>query len=563
MNNKIKTEIAVGVILTLSVIIGGVFWIGNKKQTAVPVQTKKIQNENSTSNTTNISSVETPVIMQDSKVSWYGQAKPIASPNLFKKGRTADFSIKAWEVGAMKDSGEKVIFVAIDAHDPGGVAGYVFVTDTNSDGQRLQPYAGYSSQNFLEGFDKEAINNDVVITSDFGYDIITSLEYPGFIYLNNMVFQAEGDKIFDLEDPFFHPEKFNIYKKIYSDKIYGDVLQNTDDGGIYLKSPIGIAKVYSLKMDFFDGNIPQVSWNDGIKTQDPFTYRGVEGCGGEKYADDVSGQVSMDELAPAGKTNAGEIIYEYKDKNAEYLKKWYQENIDFIKSTGDIENSDFKKNTTYDSFVSKHLVFFWKDPLGRLIRFVNTNYVFGGGCGKPVIYLYPKQTTKVSVSVTPTGGMTVSDPVYNHGWNVIADPNSNLTNLADGKVYPYLFWEGRSDSIYQMPKNGFVTSRENLENLLNDKLSQLGLIQKEISDFKEFWLPKMLSENKPYYFVTFVSRRKIDELAPLKISPQPDTIIRVLMDYKGLDDYENVPELSIKTPERKGFTVVEWGGVLR
>jgi len=102
-----------------------------------------------------------------------------------------------------------------------------------------------------------------------------------------------------------------------------------------------------------------------------------------------------------------------------------------------------------------------------------------------------------------------------------------------------------------------------LDNTLNEKLSQLGLISKEISDFKEFWLPKMLAENKPYYFVTFVSRQVIDKLAPLSISPQPDTIIRVLMDYRGLDQYENVPGFDIKTPERKGFTAVEWGGVLK
>jgi hypothetical protein len=562
MNNKIKTGIAVGIILILTVIIGGLFWFGNKNQTSVPIQNKKIQNDNSVSNTSSIVSTGLPIVMQDGKVDWYDQVKFIASPVLFKKGKASDLSIKAWEVGKMKSSGEKIIFVAIDAHDPGGVSGYLFVTDTNSDEQRLQPYARYSSQNFLEGFDVNDIDYNVV-TSDLGFDRIISLEYPGFLNFNNMTFQYEGDKIFDLDDPFFYPEKFNVYKKIYSDKVYGNIFQNTDDGGIYLKSPVGIAKVYSLKMDFFDGNVPQVNWNDGLKMQDSFTYRGVGGCGGGKHADDVSGQVSIDELAPTGKTSTGDIVYEYKDKNAQYLKKWYQEDVDFIKNTGEIEGSDFKKNTTYDTFVSKHLVFFWKDPLGRLIRFVNTNYVFGGSCGKPVIYLYPEQTTKVSVSVMPTGGMTVSDPVYNHGWNVIADPNSNLTNLANGKVYPYLFWEGRGDSVYQIPKNGFVTSKENLESLLNDKLSQLGLNQKEAKDFKEFWLPKMLLENKPYYYITFVSKREIDTLAPLKITPRPDTIIRVLMDYKGLDNYENVPKLNIMTPQRKGFTVVEWGGVLK
>lgn len=560
MNNKIKSEVAIGIILAFAVMIGGIFWIGNKKQVSLPAQTKKAQNDSFVSNpSNNILANGTPIIMQDNEISWYGQPKPIESINLFKKGAVSDVSVKTWEMGEIKNTEEKIIFAAVDPNDPGGVREYFFAV---SKAGGINPYSRYSTGNFLDDFGNDTVSSDVILRDD-NYDRIHSLEYPGLASFNGMVFQYERDKIFDLEDPFFHPERFNVYKKISFDKIYGDVFQNTDDGGIYLKSPMGVAKVYSLRVDFLDGDIPRISWNDGVKTQDPFTYRGVGGCGGSKYADDVSGQISMDELMQTGKTTTGEIVYEYKDKNTEYLKKWYQENVDFIKKTGDVGYSDFKKDTLYDTFISKHLVFFWKDPLGRLIRFVDTNYVFGGGCGKPVIYLYPEQTTKISVHVTPTGNMTASDPDYNQGWNVIADPQSNLTNVADGKTYPYLFWEGRGNSIYQMPENGFVVSQENLENLLDDKLSRLGLISKEISDFKDFWLPKMLAENKPYYFVTFVSRQEIDILAPLSISPRPDTIIRVLMDYKGIDKYENASGLNIKTPERKGFIAVEWGGVLR
>ncbi len=55
----------------------------------------------------------------------------------------------------------------------------------------------------------------------------------------------------------------------------------------------------------------------------------------------------------------------------------------------------------------------------------------------------------------------------------------------------------------------------------------------------------------------------MDELAPLTITPKPDTIIRLLMDFKPLQKPISVEGYNIKTPERKGFTVVEWGGVLR
>ena len=67
----------------------------------------------------------------------------------------------------------------------------------------------------------------------------------------------------------------------------------------------------------------------------------------------------------------------------------------------------------------------------------------------------------------------------------------------------------------------------------------------------------------PYYFVTFMGNSVMDELAPLNITPKPDTIIRVLMDFTELKAPISVEGYNIRTPVRKGFTVVEWGGVLR
>ena len=46
----------------------------------------------------------------------------------------------------------------------------------------------------------------------------------------------------------------------------------------------------------------------------------------------------------------------------------------------------------------------------------------------------------------------------------------------------------------------------------------------------------------------------------LEISPTPDTLIRVLMTYKGLDEPIEVEEQILETPERTGFVAVEWGG---
>ena len=47
---------------------------------------------------------------------------------------------------------------------------------------------------------------------------------------------------------------------------------------------------------------------------------------------------------------------------------------------------------------------------------------------------------------------------------------------------------------------------------------------------------------------------------PLEITPKPDTVIRVVMAYKKILKPYEVKEQVLESPERKGFTVVEWGG---
>ena len=47
---------------------------------------------------------------------------------------------------------------------------------------------------------------------------------------------------------------------------------------------------------------------------------------------------------------------------------------------------------------------------------------------------------------------------------------------------------------------------------------------------------------------------------PLEINPKPETIIRVLMGWKKLDKQIEVQEQQLERVERKGYTVVEWGG---
>lgn len=179
--------------------------------------------------------------------------------------------------------------------------------------------------------------------------------------------------------------------------------------------------------------------------------------------------------------------------------------------------------------------------------------------GKPVIYLYPEEEMTVYVNVEPTDGISVSEPAIGGGWNVVASPDGKLVNVADGVVYPYLFWEGFAAN-FETPSEGFVVAKNEVSAFFDEKLSYMGLSAKEIADFKEFWIPRLSEKN--FYFITFVPQSTFDAYAPLSVVPAPDTVIRVFFDYKGLDSSVSVPAQTLVKGERKGFTVIEWGGRL-
>ena len=48
----------------------------------------------------------------------------------------------------------------------------------------------------------------------------------------------------------------------------------------------------------------------------------------------------------------------------------------------------------------------------------------------------------------------------------------------------------------------------------------------------------------------------------LQVEPVPDTMIRVLMTFKGLENKINVKEQQLQKVTRNGYTVVEWGATI-
>ena len=174
---------------------------------------------------------------------------------------------------------------------------------------------------------------------------------------------------------------------------------------------------------------------------------------------------------------------------------------------------------------------------------------------KPVIYLYPEQETEVEVQLDYDGTLVCTYPEYNNGWKVVAQPDGTLCDES-GKTYSYLFWEGDADATYDFTK-GFVVKGSETAEFLEGKLEQIGLNAKEANEFIVYWLPRM-QENK-YNLITFQTEAYTD-VAKLHITPEPDSVLRVFMAYKELEKPIEIEEPVIAPFERKGFTVVEWGG---
>jgi len=350
----------------------------------------------------------------------------------------------------------------------------------------------------------------------------------------------------DLADP----KPIEIAQTSYG-KIY-QVKSNSADkevGAVFfaLKLADSSYASYTIKFPFMTDNmVPQITWSDGTVNADKFTPEGYIACGTTASNNIILDTAGVsDRLFESGKTATGSTIY-------------IAPATDVITQTAydNYKNGRTKDLLTLQQFSNRNAVFVWQSKIGVYVIFTNSNFGGLAECGKPVIYLYPQKKTSVSVKVGAT--ITKSEPVYNDGWNAVAEPSGKL--IVAGKVYDSLFWEGTGD-YYPIINQGTVVETTQAMSTIKTQLAELGLNQKETSDFVEFWSPKM--PNTPYVRLTWFGNSIMDKLAPLSITPQPDSVIRVFLDFQGLNEKINIEPQVLTAPARHGFSVVEWGGLLR
>ena len=178
---------------------------------------------------------------------------------------------------------------------------------------------------------------------------------------------------------------------------------------------------------------------------------------------------------------------------------------------------------------------------------------------KPIIYIYPEEETEVTVELGRKENLTCTYPVYEDKWKVTAKPDGTLKDEETRRTYYALYWEGINIKKYgNKLEEGFVVKGEDTIKFLEDKLEILGLNEKEAEEFIIYWLPKM--QNNKYNYIRFQTMEEINENMPIEVTPKPETLIRVMMEWKSLNKFIEVKEQKLEKVERKGYTVVEWGG---
>lgn len=178
--------------------------------------------------------------------------------------------------------------------------------------------------------------------------------------------------------------------------------------------------------------------------------------------------------------------------------------------------------------------------------------------GKPVIYIYPTEKTDVTVKLDFNGRLGYTYPKYDGLWEITAYPDGKLVDK-EGRRYNTLFWDGWSDVRYDLSE-GFCVKGKDTEEFLREKLAFLGLNEREIEEFLEYWLKWM--EGNKYNIITFQDEL-YKETAKLTIFPQPDTIIRVFVAFAPSEEYVELKPQNLTPTQRKGYTVIEWGGTMQ
>lgn len=320
-------------------------------------------------------------------------------------------------------------------------------------------------------------------------------------------------------------------------------------GGYYVQLNDSTKAYYEPRPIFArDDGTFNINWADQKARSLSFAKIQTGGCGlGGGIFPFLKKENLPDSAKEIGISERGSKIYFIDDVNDVLVKFGYKAYLE----------DQMPNKKPIGEFLKDYGLVFWKNDLGQVVVYLNSKYVPAVECAKPVIYLYPERGMNVSVKVGAR--IRRSDPVYGNGWNVYASPAGQL--IVEGKTYDSLYWDGLGEGVYPKIESGTIVKREAVEEVIRRQLGHIGLNNKEIDDFLVFWLPKM--PLKKYVRLTWLLTGEMNRLAPLRINPEPRSLIRVFLDFEGCDSNIFLKSQTLPHYDRRGFTVVEWGGLLK
>ena len=74
-----------------------------------------------------------------------------------------------------------------------------------------------------------------------------------------------------------------------------------------------------------------------------------------------------------------------------------------------------------------------------------------------------------------------------------------------------------------------------------------------------YWLPILENNGKSLVYFELTEEREANN--KLLVSPTPDSMLRVNIHIKKVNTKVDIKEEKLTSFERRGFTVVEWGGM--
>jgi hypothetical protein len=571
--------VLIALTLLILIVIGGVYYKFARKESVLPSSVEK----------TSLPKAQQNPLEHVSGATILETARPLGNLHFFKdtsffggdcvnppsctqtKPFFNDSDLTYYQIGETKD---KQPIVVMSTPTNGELTTQIVAIQTSGNAYTLLPahntYGTYVDDTYAKSL-KQAVNDTVSVDAS---RVINELVFPSketYKGLTLSTFSGEDDRVatflpsglLGIRGPFFPnlsqaPSKLgtledgkDIYLIVTKDSTNFQVKQ-------FFVTLHGVMS-YMYRVDdpftkFISDNKPlNFTWNNG-QPNDSIYFSAGAGCG-SAGGFVTAKNVTKNSLTDAGRGPNGEVLYSLPDSSA-LLNELYSTDYN---SGSELDNHSLQ-NLSLADFQKKHAVFVAANPLGEYIVYQRSDMFLRGGCGKPVVYLYPTHTTLVNVQVGAWVNKSV--PLYPQatGWrNVLAQPSGQLRY--NGKAYNSLYWEGTGFGVYPSITSGTIVKSADAPTTIRHQLAAQGLKANEINDFMAFWQPRL--PHTPYVRLSWLDTTAMNSLAPLQISPRADTTIRVFLDFTGLQKPVPLSPQHFTAPARNGFTVVEWGGLLQ